>query len=253
MSHITTQNKDGILFLAFNRPDKKNAITLDMYRAVTAALKAAESDDAVRVVLVHGVQVFTAGNDLADFLSAPIDDSSPLPPFLEALTHFAKPLVAAVNGPAIGIGTTMLLHCDLVYCDPTAKLALPFINLGVVPEAGSTYLVPRLLGHARAAELLMLGEPFSAEKARELGLVNEVVAPEKLMDTAVAAAKKLAERPPAALRLTKSLLKRWNRETMDRAVAAELELFAGQLRGPEAKEAMTAFFEKRKPDFSKFK
>lgn len=254
MSLITTEKKDGIFFIGFNRPDKKNAITLDMYRAITAALKAADADGEVRVVLVHGTpEVFTAGNDLADFLSEPMDGNSPIHAFLDVLSHFAKPLVAAVTGPAVGIGTTVLLHCDLAYCDTTAKLSVPFINLGVVPEGGSSYLLSRMAGHVRAAELLMLGEPFNGQKAKELGLVNDVVAPDKLMETAVAAAQKLAQRPPAALRLTKSLLKRWNRETLDKVIPAELELFAEQLRSPEAKEAMTAFFEKRKPDFSKFK
>ena len=254
MSLISTEKKDGILFLGFNRPDKKNAITLDMYRAITAALRSAEADGEVRVVLVHGTPgVFTAGNDLADFLSEPMDGNSPIPVFLDVLSHFTKPLVAAVAGPAVGIGTTMLLHCDLAYCDTTAKLSVPFINLGVTPEGGSSYLMPRIMGNVRAAELLMLGEPFNGQKAKELGLVNDVVAPEKLMETAIAAAQKLAQRPPAALRLTKSLLKRWNRETLDQVIPAELELFAEQLRSPEAKEAMTAFFEKRKPDFSKFK
>ncbi len=254
MSLITTENKDGVLFLGFNRPDKKNAITLDMYRTLTAAFKAAQADDTVRVVLVHGSpDTFTSGNDLADFLSEPMDDKSPIPAFLEALSHFEKPIVAAVNGPAIGIGTTMLLHCDLVYADTTAKLAVPFINLGAVPEGGSSYLMPRIMGNVRAAELLMLGETFNGQKAKEYGLVNDVVEPGKLMETATAAARKLAQRPPAALRITKSLLKRWNRDTLDKVIPTELELFAQQLRSPEAKEAMTAFFEKRKPDFSGFK
>ena len=254
MSLITTENKDGVLFLGFNRPDKKNAITLDMYRTLTAAFKAAQADDTVRVVLVHGSpDTFTSGNDLADFLSEPMDDKSPIPAFLEALSHFEKPIVAAVNGPAIGIGTTMLLHCDLVYADTTAKLAVPFINLGAVPEGGSSYLMPRIMGNVRAAELLMLGETFNGQKAKEYGLVNDVVEPGKLMETATAAARKLAQRPPAALRITKSLLKRWNRDTLDKVIPTELELFAQQLRSPEAKEAMTAFFEKRKPDFSSFK
>jgi enoyl-CoA hydratase/carnithine racemase len=254
MSLITTENRDGVLFLGFNRPDKKNAITLDMYRAITAALKAAQADDTVRVVLVHGSpDTFTSGNDLADFLSEPMDDKSPIPAFLEALSHFEKPIVAAVNGPAIGIGTTMLLHCDLVYADTTAKLAVPFINLGAVPEGGSSYLMPRIMGNVRAAELLMLGETFNGQKAKEYGLVNDVVEPGKLMETATAAARKLAQRPPAALRITKSLLKRWNRDTLDKVIPTELELFAQQLRSPEAKEAMMAFFEKRKPDFSGFK
>ena len=254
MSLITTENRDGVLFLGFNRPDKKNAITLDMYRAITAALKAAQADDTVRVVLVHGSpDTFTSGNDLADFLSEPMDDKSPIPAFLEALSHFEKPIVAAVIGPAIGIGTTMLLHCDLVYADTTAKLAVPFINLGAVPEGGSSSLMPRIMGNVRAAELLMLGETFNGQKAKEYGLVNDVVEPGKLMETATAAARKLAQRPPAALRITKSLLKRWNRDTLDKVIPTELELFAQQLRSPEAKEAMTAFFEKRKPDFSGFK
>jgi enoyl-CoA hydratase/carnithine racemase len=254
MSLITTENKDGVLFLGFNRPDKKNAITLDMYRAITVALKSAQADDTVRVVLVHGSpDTFTSGNDLADFLSEPMDEKSPIPAFLEALSHFEKPIVAAVNGPAIGIGTTMLLHCDLVYADTTAKLSVPFINLGAVPEGGSSYLMPRIMGNVRAAELLLLGETFNGQKAKEYGLVNDVVEPGKLMETATAAARKLAQRPPAALRITKSLLKRWNRETLDKVIPTELELFAQQLRSPEAKEAMTAFFEKRKPDFSGFK
>ena len=254
MSLITTENKDGVLFLGFNRPDKKNAITLDMYRAITAAFKAAQADDTVRVVLVHGSpDTFTSGTDLADFLSEPMDEKSPIPAFLEALSHFEKPIVAAVNGPAIGIGTTMLLHCDLVYADTTAKFSVPFINLGAVPEGGSSYLMPRIMGNVRAAELLMLGETFNGQKAKEYGLVNDVVEPGKLMETATAAARKLAQRPPAALRITKSLLKRWNRETLDKVIPTELELFAQQLRSPEAKEAMTAFFEKRKPDFSGFK
>ena len=252
MSEVLIERKGGLLSLRFNRPEKKNAITLDMYADFTKALKAAGADAAVSVVLVHGQgTAFTAGNDLADFLSKPIDENSPIPPFLDALTHFEKPIVAAVQGPAVGIGTTLLLHCDLVYCDTTAKFAMPFINLGLVPEGGSTYLLPRIAGQARAAELLLLGEPFTGQKAKEYGLVNDIVEPAKLLETATAAAQKLAQRPPAALAATKALLKRWNRETLDLAVKTELDTFAGLLREPEAKEAMTAFFEKRPPQFKR--
>ena len=172
--------------------------------------------------------------------------------FLHALVHFDKPIVAAVNGLAIGIGTTMLLHCDLVYCAPDAKLSLPFINLGVVPEAASSFLLPRLAGYQRAAELLLLGEPFGAEKAREIGLANAIVPADRLLETALAAAGKLAQKPPQAMRLSRRLLKDGVRAATEQAHATEIRIFAERLRGPEAKEAMTAFFEKRKPDFSRF-
>ena len=253
MSLILTEKRDGVLKISFNRPDKKNAITGEMYALLAATLQSASADPAVRVVLFHGnAEGFTAGNDLGDFLRSPIDDSSPVLKFLHALVHFDKPMVAAVHGLAIGIGTTMLLHCDLVYLAPSAKLSLPFINLGVTPEAASSYLLPRLAGYQRAAELLLLGEPFGADKAREIGLANAVVPEEQLMDTAQAAATKLAQKPPEAMRLSRKLLKDGTRAITAQTHETEIRIFAERLRGPEAKEAITAFFEKRKPDFSRF-
>ncbi len=250
---ILTAKQEGILRIGFNRPTKKNAITGGMYRALTAALKDASADSAVRVVLIHGVPgAFTAGNDLADFLNLPQGEEPAALAFLPLLAAFDKPLVAAVDGLAVGIGTTLLLHCDFVYCTPEAKLSLPFINLGLVPEAASTYLLARLAGYQNAAELLMLGEPFGAARAKDIGLVSAVIEPEALMETALATAAKLAQKPPAAMRLTKALIKRTFAHAVLQALAAENEAFGGQMRSPEAKEAMTAFFEKRKPDFSRF-
>jgi enoyl-CoA hydratase/carnithine racemase len=250
---ILTATQEGILRIGFNRPTKKNAITGGMYRALTAALQEASADSAVRVVLIHGLPgAFTAGNDLADFLNLPQGEEPAALAFLPVLAAFDKPLVAAVDGLAVGIGTTLLLHCDFVYCTPEAKLSLPFINLGLVPEAASTYLLARLAGYQNAAELLMLGEPFGAARAKDIGLVSAVIEPEALMETALGTAAKLAQKPPAAMRLTKALIKRTFAHAVLQALAAENEAFGGQMRSPEAKEAMTAFFEKRKPDFSRF-
>ena len=253
MTEIVTTRQDGVMCVGFNRPGKKNAITSDMYLALIATLQSASADASVRVVLIHGSdEVFTAGNDLADFLAWQSVAKPASHQFLDALMNFDKPLIAAVSGVAVGIGTTLLLHCDFVYASTSARLALPFVNLGVVPEAGSTYLLTRLAGHQRAAELLLLGEPFSAEKAKEVGLVNDVVAPDKLMETALATARKLAQKPPAAIRITRTLMKQGIAAAAAQANAAELKLFAERLNSPEAKEAMSAFFEKRKPDFSQF-
>lgn len=253
MSLIITEKRSGILLIGFNRPEKKNAITGDMYRMIAEALDTASADPSVRVVLFHGQpDAFTAGNDLGDFLKQGIAEGAPVLKFLHALVHFDKPMVAAVGGLAIGIGTTMLLHCDLVYLGTNAKLSLPFINLGVTPEAASSYLLPRLAGYQRAAELLLLGEPFGAEKALEIGLANAVVAPEQVMEAALAGAGKLAQKPPAAMRLSRALLKKGTQAVAAQTHEEEIRIFADRLQGDEAKEAMTAFFEKRKPDFSRF-
>lgn len=250
---ILTDKTDGVLRIAFNRPDKKNAITQEMYAALTQSLKAASADPRVRVALIHGsADAFTAGNDLGDFLGKKSSDLAHIEGFLRELLAFDKPLVAAVGGVAVGIGSTLLLHCDLVYCAANARFAFPFVNLGLVPEASSSFLLARLAGWQRAAELLMLGEPFDADKAREIGLVAEVVAPEKLMETALAAAARLAQKPPAAMRITKALMKRPYAADAAQALAEELKVFHVCLGSPEAREAMTAFFEKRKPDFSRF-
>ena len=254
MKNILTENKDGILRIEIDRPDKKNALTAAMYQAMADAIKAAEADSTVRVVLIHGkADLFTAGNDLQDFLdNPPRDDNRPVFQFLYGISQAQKPIVAAVAGAAVGIGTTMLLHCDLVYAAPNARLQLPFVNLGLVPEAGSSLLLPALVGYQRAAELLLLGEPFGAHRAQEIGLVTEVVAEDQLFDSAMAQAKKLASKPVESLRLTKRLMKQGQMAAVAQRIKRESDHFGERLASPEAKEAFSAFLEKRKPDFSKF-
>ena len=254
MNQIITESRDGILRIEINRPDKKNALTAAMYQAMADAIKLAETDSKVRVVLIHGKSdLFTAGNDLQDFLdNPPRDDNRPVFQFLYGISQAQKPIVAAVAGAAVGIGTTMLLHCDLVYAAPNARLQLPFVNLGLVPEAASSLLLPALLGYQRAAELLLLGEPFTAQKAKEIGLVTEVVPESDLFDTAMAQAKKLAGKPAASLRLSKKLMKQGQMAAVAQRIKLESDHFGERLASPEAKEAFSAFLEKRKPDFSQF-
>jgi enoyl-CoA hydratase/carnithine racemase len=254
MTRVIVETQDRVLRIEMARPERKNALTFDMYQAMSGALAAADADPAVRAVLIHGARdCFTAGNDLKDFLeSPPHGEDSPAFRFIRMLPVFAKPLIAAVNGPAVGIGTTMLLHCDLVYAAPAARFQLPFVPLGVVPEAGSSFLLPLIAGWQRAAELLLLGRPFGAEKALAAGFVTEIVPEAELFERARAAAAALAELPPAAVRAAKALMKKHLREPVAAAMQEEGEVFRERLRSPEAKEAMTAFFEKRKPDFSKF-
>jgi len=254
MSHIRASTQDRIARIGLDRADKKNAITADMYQAMADALAAAESDPGVRVVLIHGkADCFTAGNDLKDFLERPPHgDNSPVFQFLQRISTAAKPIVAAVGGPAVGIGTTMLLHCDFVYAAPNARFQLPFVPLGLVPEAGSSLLLPMLAGYQRAAELLMLGKPFTAEKALAAGIVTEIVPDDELLSHALEAAAALAALPPASLRETKALMKAPRAAGLAAAMMGEGEKFRAQLASAEAKEAMQAFFEKRKPDFSKF-
>ena len=254
MKPILSETKDGVARIEINRPEKKNALTAAMYQAMADAIKAAETDGKVRVVLIHGkMDLFTAGNDLQDFLdNPPRDDNRPVFQFLYGISQAQKPIVAAVAGAAVGIGTTMLLHCDLVYAAPNARLQLPFVNLGLVPEAGSSLLLPALAGYQRAAELLLLGEPFSAQKGKEIGLVTEVVPEDQLFDTAMAQAKKLAGKPAASLRLTKRLMKQGHAAAVAQQIKLESGHFGERLNSPEAKEAFSAFLQKRKPDFTKF-
>lgn len=251
--HIVVSVQDRILQLRLDRPEKKNALTRGMYLGMIEAIQQAEADPAVRVALITGTQdCFTAGNDLMDFANAKPGETSPAILYLQTLAAAQKPVVAAVGGVAVGIGTTMLLHCDLVYAALDARFQLPFVNLGLCPEAGSSALLPELMGHRRAAQLLFFGEPFGAELARDLGIVNAVVSANELLATATAKARQLAEKPPAALQTTKALLKRSNAGAVADAMARETERFAALLQGPEAREAMMAFMERRKPDFSKF-
>jgi len=254
MNRILSETQGGVLRLQFNRPEKKNAITAAMYQALAHALRHAERDASVRVALLHGAaDVFTAGNDLHDFLASPPHSTdAPVFQFLRAIHDFPKPLIAAVSGLAMGVGTTMLLHCDLVYCAPGTRFSLPFVDLGLCPEAGASFLLPRLAGYQRAAELLMLGEPFDAARAKDIGMVNAIVPAESLLDTAMATARKLAAKPSASLRETKMLMKQGIHEAVKVAMGDESEAFRERLESPEAKEAFSAFLEKRAPDFSKF-
>ncbi len=253
--HVRVEFDEGICTISFCRPKKKNAFTVAMYEATVAGFDAARSRTDVRVILLRGSEgVFTAGNDLADFMKAPSLDPehSPVVRLLHTLVACEKPIVAAVQGVAIGIGVTMLLHCDLVYASEGARFAMPFVNLGLCPEAGSSLLLPRLMGYQRAAELLLLGEPFSAALAHEYGIVNQVLADEAVVDRARQIARALAKKPPNAVRQTKRLMRDGYRSSVERAIAAEAEVFAASLRSPEAAEAFQAFFQKREPDFSKF-
>jgi enoyl-CoA hydratase/carnithine racemase len=251
---VRAETSGRIARVVLDRPDKKNALTAEMYVQLAEALARADADAQARVILLSGSRdCFSAGNDLADFLERPPSGAgSPTWRFFEVLPRLAKPVVAAVGGPAIGIGTTLLLHCDLVYASSAARFQLPFVPLGIVPEFGSTYLLPLLAGYQRAAELLLLGQPFDAQKALHIGLITEVVAPEALLETAEQAAARLAALPPAALRLTKRLMKGAHAEAVARTIEEEGRIFRERLDSPEAKEALRAFLEKRKPDFSRF-
>lgn len=247
--HIIVTDDNGIRIIRINRLDKKNALTQAMYAALAEAVVTGEGDDAVRVLVLTGTgDVFTAGNDLNDFLSVGDIAASPAAAFLRALAAASKPVVAAVNGIAIGIGVTMLMHCDLVVAAEDARLQFPFINLALVPEAASSLLLPRLAGHHRAAELLLLGEAFDAVHGRDVGLINRVVPAAQVTAVAAELAGKLADKPAAALRLTKALLKRDGDDVAAR-LGTEFDAFAACLRSPELKEAVAAFFERRPPDF----
>jgi len=243
----------GVMEIRLNRPDKKNALTRAMYEAVSAALERADADAAIRVALLTGTgDTFTSGNDVKDFQQRGAD---PAPRggsrFLPVISGFKKPLIAAVNGAAIGVGSTMLLHCDLVFAARSARFVMPFTSLGLVPEAASTLLLPRLLGQQRASAMLLLGEPLDAETAHAWGLVNRVVGDNELMPTAHDAARRLAALPPQAVRLTKRLIKHGAPDVAAR-IDEEIGIFSERLASPEAQEAFAAFMEKRRPDFSRF-
>jgi len=249
---ILTHCEDGILEIRFNRPHKKNALTLDMYGALADTFQQAEEDSEIRVILITGSEgCFCAGNDLSAFMD-PSGDTFGIVRFLQAISTATKPVIAAVDGVAIGIGTTMLLHCDLIYAAQGARFKLPFVDLGLVPEAASSVILPAMLGHQGASALLLLGEMFNADRAREIGLVNSVFAPENLQEEARKIALHLASRAPAAVRETKALLKRAQKELIASTIGHELEVLQGRLSSPEVGEALQAFMEKRQPDFSKF-
>lgn len=250
---ILVHAEAGVMTITLNRLERKNSITSEMYGLMADALAKAQDDAAVRVVLFQGHEtVFSAGNDIGDFLNKPpAGQDSPVFRFLRGIATFPKPLLAAVCGPAVGVGTTMLFHCDLVYAGDNAAFSMPFVNLGLVPEAASSLLVPQMLGYHRAAEALMLGEPFMAEAALEVGLVNRVVPPTEANLYAQAQARKLAAKPASSLVETKRLMKKGQQQLVAQQMQEEGASFSRMLQEPAAKEAFTAFMEKRKPDFSK--
>lgn len=252
---ILTSKANGILTIEFNRPEKKNAITTGMYQTMADAIRDAEGDKAVRAIVIQGKpEIFTAGNDLEDFLkntSVEVADR-PVAQFMHALSTASKPVVAAVAGNAIGIGTTLLMHCDLVYAAENAKFAMPFTQLGLCPEFSSSLLFQQIAGYPRAAEKLMLGEAFGAQEAYDMGLVSQVLPVAELVEFAHGQAAKLVALPASSLRITKRLMKASQAETIQARMMEENKHFGQMLVSKEAKEAFTAFFEKRRPDFTKF-
>jgi enoyl-CoA hydratase/carnithine racemase len=255
---IKTAILNGVATIEIARPEKKNAITIAMYQAMADALDAAQADSGVRAVLITGQPgVFTSGNDIEDFMARPPGQGSdamdsPVFRFMRALLEIDKPVVAAVTGAAIGIGTTMLLHCDFVYVSDEARLAMPFVSLGLVPEFASSLIVPRLMGNARAAEKLLLGDPFTGADAVECGIANAVLPASEVLRHARRVAERFNALPPGAVRETKRLMRRGRSAAILEAIDVERDIFGARLQSPEAKEAFSAFFEKRKPDFSRF-
>jgi len=255
MTEILTELSETVLRIQFNRPDKKNALTASMYTTVAQLLNAANDDDGINVVLLHGAgDSFSAGNDLGDFLSHPPGgDDSPQNRFVSALIDFGKPLIAAVHGAAVGSGTTMLTHCDFVYATERTTFQMPFVNLALVPELGTSYSLPAQIGYVAAAELILLGLPFDAHRAAELGMVTRVVLEADLLPTAMDTAHRLVRQPAGAVQASKRLLKISSRAQVEAAVKTENQEFASRLRSPDAKEAIAAFLEKRRPDYVKAK
>src|SRR5437867_6275621 len=255
MSEIIKERSGSIVRIQLNRPAKKNAMTMSMYVTLADLLNDAAKDDRIRVVLWHGAgDSFCAGNDVEDFLkNPPGPGESPQTRLMTALIDFDKPIVAAVHGAAIGGGTTMLTHCDFVFAGENAIFQMPFVNLALVPEFGSSCTIPARIGYLRAAELILLGLFFDARRAAELGLVTRVVPDQKLLATATETTQKLAEKPPGALQACKRLMKQSTREQLERAVKLENEEFSVHVHSAEAKEAFAAFLEKRPPNFSRIR
>ncbi|HEY1944960.1 MAG TPA: enoyl-CoA hydratase [Roseiarcus sp.] len=253
MNDIVTENSEGVLRIELNRPAKRNAMTSSMYGTLADIFADAARDDHTRVALWHGAgDSFCAGNDIEDFLNNPPGPGdSPQARLMNALVDFDKPIVVAVHGAAIGGGTTMLTHCDFVYAGESAKFRMPFIDLAVLPEFGSSYSLPARIGHLRAAELILLGLPFDAKRAAELGLATRVVPDQNLLATATEAARTLAAKPAAALRASKRLMKSAFIDQTKAAMKLENKEFSVQVRSEDAKEAFAAFLEKRAPDFTR--
>jgi enoyl-CoA hydratase/carnithine racemase len=258
MSHdIDVNIEEGIQVVRFQRPDKKNAFTLAMYAVMSAALEDADArQDIVCTVFLGSAGIFSGGNDINDFMrratasAAPDEESTPTEEFIQRLPKVTKPMLAGVDGPAIGVATTMLLHCDLVYATPSASLRTPFLDLALVPEAASSLLAPLRMGYARAFELLCLGEPFDAERALLAGLINAIVPVEQLEARVLTAARELARKPAGALLAARRLM-RGDTTAVSARMKEEIKILTAQLRSSEAKEAFTAFLEKRAPDFKR--
>lgn len=247
---ILTKIEDRILTITFNRPDKKNALTAAMYAKMVDAMVDANTNDDVRVILLTGNgDAFTAGNDLLDFRdNPPLGADAPVSRFLRELVHAEKPMIAAVNGIAVGVGLTMLLHCDLVYMANGAGLQAPFVDLALVPEAASSLLLPARVGHARAAEIFMLGKTVGADEAVSMGLANAALAADELEAAALKAAQALAKKAPEAVKQSKRLM-RGDPEVLLERMNVEGQLFGERLQSPELLEAVTAFMQKREPNF----
>jgi enoyl-CoA hydratase/carnithine racemase len=258
MTNLNTEllldTADGVTTLTIHRVAKKNSFTTTMYAGMADVLDQAQADPAVRVLVIQGHEtIFSAGNDIADFLQTPPTTlDAPVFRFMRSISSFTKPIVAAVCGPAVGIGTTMLFHCDLVYAGDNAAFSMPFVNLGVCPEAGSSLLAPQRMGYGRAAEALLLGEPFLAEAALEMGLISRIVPPAEVNALAQRQAQKLAAKPMSSLLASKRLMKQGQADVVAQRIAEEGALFGQMLAEPAAQEAFAAFMEKRKPDFSAF-
>ena len=252
---ITAGTVNGVARIQIARPEKKNAISASMYQAFADAIAGAHDDSAVRAIVIHGQSdIFTAGNDLEDFAkNPPADTEAPVFKFMQALGYAEKPVVAAVNGAAVGIGTTMLMHCDLVYCADNSVFSMPFVSLGICPEFGSSLLVPLSAGYHKAVEKLLLGDPISADEAVEMGIANRALPRDGVLKHALEQAERFNHLPPASVRTTKRLLRSGWKAATEKAMTDEVKSFASMLRSDEAKEALAAFFERRKPDFSKFK
>lgn len=247
MTVSISQSPAGVLTLSLNRPDKKNALSLAMYSQLTDALQQAERDPAVKVVVLQGsASCFSSGNDLQDFLAAgELDAHHPTVAFLYQLNAFTKPIVAAVAGLAIGIGTTALLHCDLVYAAPDCRFQMPFSQLGLCPEAASSLLLPQLIGYQRAAQYLLLGEPFDTAQAVAMGMVNQQVASDKLLEFAAAKAAELAKLPAEAVQQSKALIRGKIKRKADKAIATELEVFGALLKSDACQQQLQGFFAKK--------
>jgi enoyl-CoA hydratase/carnithine racemase len=251
---IKTETTEGVARIEIARPEKKNALTVAMYHQMADAIAAAHEAPTVRAIVIHGqADIFTAGNDLEDFMkNPPTGMDAPVFRFMLALGMAEKPVVAAVNGAAVGIGTTLLAHCDLAYCADNAMFSMPFVSLGLCAEFGSSLLVPLAAGYHKAAEKLLLGEPMSAEEALEMKLVNRILPPNEVLDYAIKQARRFNNLPPTSVRETKRLMKAGWKSVTEKIIADEAQTFARMLKSAEAKEAFSAFFERRKPDFTQF-